>query len=109
MSNNVPVKYQLEQLKALTIRTGVIHEAQILQLKYWTHLIPGAKGVDFSIDPDIHLVKFNCSKKGKVFKKTKKVEEICNAINEWVRTILWNDSSFIVDVDDKRVYESKGE
>ena len=103
----VSLKDQLMQLKAMTIRTGSIHEAQILQLKMWPLLIPNVTKAAFSIDTDRKLVSFKCESSSN--RVTKKVKLTCKNMSEWTKQLLWNETAVTISINEKHVFDSRGE
>jgi hypothetical protein len=89
MENN-SVKEQLMMLKAFTARTGVIHDAQMLQLEMWPLFLFGGISNTVSIDTDKRLVTFEVNIKKKP--TTKVAEEKRKVLTEWVRSILWDNT-----------------
>ena len=97
-------KEQFEQLKLLTIRTGALHEAQVMQLKCWPLLIPGVKTAVISVDPIKHVVYYDLVPKNKIFKKTKMVMKFCKEIDKWSKVLLWNDTTVIIKAKDDVIH-----
>ena len=95
---------QIAMLKAMTLRTGAIHEAQAHQLKMWPLLAHGIATSEARVDADAHVVKFVCT--GKKFKRTKMVKRTFTAVKDWVRILLWDDAHVVFEVDGKEVYRS---
>lgn len=85
---------QLKQLKILTIKTGAIHEAQVLQLKNYPLVIPNISSVQISIDTEKHLVQYDLGFIKKP-KKNKNMEKIMESITTWIQYILWDDTKVI--------------
>lgn len=100
--NKLSVQDQLLQLKAMTVRTGAIHEAQALQLRTWPLLIPGVKSCETVVDVESQLVTFNCATEGK-FKKTKTAKEWMNRIDGFTKLLLWPETKT------KFVFNGKGD
>lgn len=96
---------QLMQLKAMTVRLGVIHEAQALQLKMWPLLIPNIGEAESKVDVETKTVIMVCkTAKGKKFRNTSKVKMLCENIDKWVKLILWNETALSIVVDGKTIY-----
>jgi hypothetical protein len=98
----VSTEEQLQLLKAMTIRTGSIHEAQALQLKMWPRLIEGVTSSEARLDVDTQSVTFLC--KGSV-KKSKVNKALYENIGLWVRKILWDKTQVIIKINGKAVYK----
>jgi hypothetical protein len=84
---------QLGLLKGITVRLGILHEAQVLQLQMWPLvLFPHALSSTAEVDTDKHIVNFKIltSLKNKPSGKshTKAVKEL----DKWVKNILWDDT-----------------
>ena len=105
MVDRLTTKEQIEQLKALTIRFGVIHEAQALQLKMWPLLMPGVASAEAVVDVETCTVTYKClTSKGKGFRKTKKVILFCNHLKQWTQVLLWEDTKVAVTVDGQTIF-----
>ena len=102
MSETLSTKEQLIQLKAITERTGAIHEAQAMQLRMWPLLIPQIQEAQVSVDTDRHYVIIKC--KSDKFRNTKKAKLTYSNIETWVQQILWDDTVVFIDVNDRKVY-----
>ena len=84
---------QLRYLKTLTLRTGAIHDAQVLQLKSYPFVIPNIIGAEINIDPENHLVIYKLSFSGdKRPRKTKKITSALENITKWTQYLLWYDT-----------------
>jgi hypothetical protein len=96
---------QLMLLKMMTMKTGVIHEAQALQLKVWPKLIPGVLSSVAKVSAENKTVIFEL--KGNI-KNTKKTKQMFSAIKEWTRLILWDNTKIVFKYDKKAIYSSEG-
>lgn len=96
---------QLQLLKAVTIRTGAIHDAQALQLKMWPMLIPGVTKAEARVDVDKRTVIFVCKSTAKG-QPTKQNRLLFENIAKWVKTLLWNESLVIIKINNKAVFNS---
>lgn len=105
---NVPTltrKQQLDQLKVMTVRLGVIHEFQAAQLKFWPLLVSDdITSAEIKVLTDDKMVRFYCS--AVKFRKTKCVTKMCEAVTLWVREILWNETSIEFYVNNALIYRS---
>jgi hypothetical protein len=95
---------QLQLLKAVTIRTGGIHDAQALQLKMWPTLIPGVYKSEARVNVDKKTVTFVCESKS--LRPTKRAKLLYANIAKWTQNILWNETKVIIKINDKAVYNS---
>ena len=102
---NIEIMEQLRMLKGLTIRFGCLHEAQVHQLKVYPKLITGIQDSTAHINPDTRTVQFECS--GRQIKKTKKRLKEMIIITEWIRTLLWDDTVVVFEINGKILYDSK--
>jgi len=102
----VSLKEQLMHLRNLTIRFGVLHEAQILQLRNYPLLIPGVEKAQTKIDTEKHIVTYECLT-SKKFRKSKKVKEAFSAIKIWTQTLIWEDTVIEIRVNDRDIYDSR--
>ena len=105
--SSISFKDQLLHLKAMTERIGVIHEAQTLQLRNYPLLIPGIKTAETTINIDQKIVKFDCQSIAKTFRNTKKVKIALDHIYEWVKMVVWTESTLEVYVNGKAVFDSR--
>lgn len=93
---------ELRQLQALTVRTGIIHEAQALQLRNWPLLIPGVKSAEAIVDAERKMVTYSCkTETEKTFRRTKVAAMYIEQIGNWTRNIVWPDSTVVVKVNGK--------
>lgn len=95
---------QLMLLKAMTVRTGSIHEAQALQLKMWPMMIKGVYLVEARIDTEHQEVTMLCDADGFKMDKLNKrlVKEICS----WTRKILWDKTKVVIKINGKAIFNS---
>ena len=96
------INEQFDQLKAMTVRIGAIHEAQSLQLRNWPLLVPGISSAEVRVDVETKTVKMICKSKGK-FRATKLVKRWVRNIEVWTRNILCNETDLIFEVDGRRI------
>lgn len=95
---------QLMQLRAMTVRTGMIHEAQRLQFTNWPKLVPGvslkASDTKVKVDYERKIVTINCKAKGPgVFRATKSARRWVHKVAFWTTSILWPDTKVVFKVD----------
>lgn len=102
---NSKILEQLFWLKTNTIRTGAIHEAQALQLRNYPLLLPNASSSSVTVDVENKKVEYNVEISK--FKNTKKVKNVCEQIQTWTRTILWDDTNVVIKVNNKTVFGLK--
>lgn len=95
---------QLMMLKGMTVRLGVIHEAQRLQLCNYLWALSDVKD-KYSVEIDVlsHKVVYKCKKKPKISENDK---EVFSNIVKWVRTILWDDTAVYVMSRNKEILAS---
>jgi hypothetical protein len=98
---------QILYLKTITERWGLLHEAQVLQLKMWPLLLPQIKSAEVLVDTDNHYVEIKAVSKTKRFKKTKKFIELQPQIAKWIKYILWSDTVVVIKVNDKLTFDSR--
>ena len=103
----VSLKQQLMYLKGMTDRIGVLHEAQIVQIRNYPRTIPNIKSAETTIDVDKHIVTYNCESETAQFRRTKKVKIAIENITTWIRTVAWTDSVIEIKVNGKSVYDSR--
>lgn len=97
---------QLMYLKDLTVRFGVIHEAQGIQLRNYPILIPGIMKGKALVDTDKKVVIYECEPKGK-FRRTKQVHNACKYIDKLTKKILWDETTVVVNVSGEGIYDSR--
>lgn len=95
---------QLQLLKGMTVRTGMIHEAQALQLRNWPLLIPSVSKAEARVDTENQTVTFAC-KAGRVY-TNKKTKLLYKNISEWVRQLLWPETRVVVEINGKKVFDT---
>lgn len=105
--SKIPLKEQLKYLKGITERLGVLHEAQILQLRNYPLLIPNVLTAETTVDQSNKMVKFKCTSKKAPFRKTKKVDLAIKNIDSWIRWIIWDETVVEIVVDGKDIYDSR--
>jgi len=95
---------QLQLLKAMTLRTGAIHDAQALQLKMWPTLIPGVFKSEARVDVEKKMVMFVCESNAN--RPTKARRLLFENIDKWVKNILWNETHVVIKINNKKVFDS---
>lgn len=98
---------QLQQLKAMTVRTGMIHEAQAVQLRNYPRMIPGIIKATTKVDTDEKIVIYECVTDKKRFRMTAKRLDMCHNIVKWVHTILWDNTVVVISVNGESLYDSR--
>jgi hypothetical protein len=98
---------QLQQLKTLTITTGALHEAQVLQLKNYPHVLPDLKKSEVSVDIVNRIITYDLDFKVKAGKNIKTLKPECVAITKWIRTILWDDTIVVFKKSGKSLYDTR--
>lgn len=96
---------QLQQLKGITIRTGLIHEAQAVQLRNYPRIVEGITKATTKLDTDSRSVIYTCEA-APGFKLSKKRRLMCDNIVVWIRTVIWDDTSVVFEVNGKAIYDS---
>ena len=97
---------QLMQLKAMTVRTGVLHEAQVVQLRNYPLLIPGVAinpSPETKVYPEDKYVVWTCKAK-KGFKVTPTVKKWCTNIEKYAKLLLWDDTRVKIIVNGQVIY-----
>jgi len=105
-NKEVSLRDQLDLLRGMTIRTGSIHEAQALQLKMWPLLIPGVKSSEATVDTERKIVTFSCTGPKRRL-ATKKLDLTIKNINDWTKQLLWPDTTVIVKINSKVIFDSR--
>lgn len=102
------IKEQLAYLKGLTVTTGGLHEAQILQLRNYPLVLPNVSSAQTKIDTEGKLIQYDLKVERK-FKKTKKFNDMCKAVTVWIRSIVWDDTAVVLIANKETVYDSRNE
>ena len=96
---------QLMSLKVLTRETGILHDAQVFQLKLWPLVMTHAIKSEFTADFDFKDLIFNLETQGKAPTKfTKRLRLLCT----YTQNLLGDDWSVTVKVKGKPVFTLKG-
>lgn len=103
---SLDVTQQLVLLKSITCRMGIVHEAQLLQLKQWPLLIPNVKKATIEVDIEHKGVRFKLDTK-KAFKVNKLTKKYFTNIRNWIRFILWDDTYVVFSAKNKVTYDSR--
>lgn len=96
---------QLALLKSMTVRTGAIHEAQVLQLKMWPLLIPDVNKAEASVDTERKMVTYKCETDSN--RPTKKKAQTMENIAIWTKKMLWDETVVVFTLNGKKVYDSR--
>jgi hypothetical protein len=80
------LKAQLLRLKDLTRRTGLIQEAQVVQLRHWPHVLFDIGEHETGLDADNRSITFILQLKAP--KATSKDRAACKRLEAWVRSLL---------------------
>lgn len=109
MTAKLSLKEQLDYLRGMTIRLGVLHEAQVLQIKNWPLLIPGVKKAKSYINIEEKTVTYDCvfEKTVKKVNKNSKVYKMMEMVTLWVQTILWPETVVIFNCNKQKLYDSR--
>jgi hypothetical protein len=99
------MQQQLGLLKDLTVRMGMIHEAQTIQLKHWPLLVPNVDKAKAEVDVERKLVIYTCE--AQKFRKTKKVKLYFENIDAWTKTLLWDDTTVQFMINGDLLYDSR--
>lgn len=82
-----PVMEQLMLLRAFTSRTGILHEAQVLNLKMWPSCVfDKVASSEFSFDWENATICFDIIFKGR--KRPKNITKSCEALAQFTKTLL---------------------
>lgn len=100
------VQKQLMMLRGLTKTTGMLHEAQVLQLKHWPRIaIPHSTYSEFAFSHEKHLVEFRIKTKGKA---PGDLKLRLGGLTESVRDLLGPEYTVRIKDGKKKLFESKG-
>lgn len=87
MDGELTTKEQLIMLRDLTNRTGVLHEAQVMQLKYWFFMLyPEVSKFEIIFDPEqsVLIYKVLSVKKEEDYRNNSNF----NQLNEYIKFLL---------------------
>lgn len=96
---------QLMLLKSVTLRTGAIHEAQVLQLKAWPLLMDGVLKSVARVDVDNKRVVFNMTTTD-LFNNSELSKKMLAEIDRWTKILLWDETRVMFKSNKKIVYDS---
>jgi hypothetical protein len=99
---------QLQQLKAMTVRTNTIHEAQALQIRNYPLLLKGVQTASASVDIEGQLVTYEL-KVPKGFRLIKFNREMCKNISVWLKTLLWDQTAVVFQVGKRILFDSRSQ
>lgn len=97
---------QLAALKATTERLGVLHEAQLLQLRNYPILLDGIDSAKTEIDQGNKHIKYDCISGGK-FRKTDLRLRMFKKIVWMIQQVVWTDVTVEFNVNGKPIYDSR--
>jgi hypothetical protein len=98
---------QLMLLRDLTNRTGVLIEAQCLQLKYYPLIMTHAIESSFEFDFDKSKIIFNLTKtKGK---EPRNIKKRLDVLAKCTKMLLGDEYTVVVKLKDTEIYRSLGE
>lgn len=97
---------QLAMLKATTERMGVLHEAQLLQVRNYPILMDGIVTAQATVDQDGKHIVYDCKASGK-FRKTDMRLKMFKKIVWMLQQVVWTDVIVEFNVDGKPIYDSR--
>lgn len=97
---------QIATLKATTERLGVLHEAQLLQLRNYPILLDGIDSAKTEIDQSNKHIKYDCVSKTR-FRKTDMRLLMFKRIVWMVQQVVWTDVTIEFNVNGKPIYDSR--
>lgn len=103
----ISIKDQLFYLKGLTEKLGVVHEAQLVQIRNYPLLIPNIKKAETEFNIDTRTIVYKCQTEEGRFRKTKQTKLAISKIQEWIRIVVWDETIVIIQVDGKEIYDSR--
>lgn len=99
---------QLMQLRAMTIRTGAIHDAQVLQFKNYPLLVEGVKAATAYPDLERKMIEYKVTKCDKGFPKSKEVfDRDMGFLKKNVQALLWPDTVVVFKLGRRVLYDSR--
>ncbi len=97
---------QLATLKATTERLGVLHEAQLLQIRNYPILLDGIISARTEIDQGNKSIKYDCVSSGK-FRKTAMRLKMFKKIVWMIQQVVWTDVIVELNVNGNPTYDSR--
>lgn len=97
---------QIATLKSTTERLGVVHEAQLLQIRNYPILLDGVTSAQSSVDMESKLIKYDCKFTG-TFRKTTLRKKAFQRIVWMIRQVVWSDTVVELHVNGKSIYDSR--
>lgn len=97
---------QLAMLKATTERMGVLHEAQLLQIRNYPILLDGIVSATASVDIAGKTIIYDC-KSNSNFRKTAMKKKAFLRIVWMIQQIVWSDTIVELNVNGKPIYDSR--
>lgn len=98
---------QLLLLRDVTARTGILHEAQILQLKYYPLITTHAINSEIKFDFEGSKIIFNLTQTKGI--KPKDFEKRLTILSRYTKQLLGEEYRVIVYLKGKKVFEEKGQ
>jgi hypothetical protein len=92
------VKAQLLRLKDFTRRTGVLQEAQVIQLKHWPYVLFPLEEHECHVDADDRALTYLLLKKGKKLAPTRKDRASAKRLEAWVWSLLGDEWKTFVNI-----------
>jgi hypothetical protein len=94
---------QLAMLKGMTVRSGAVHEAQVVQLRNYPLLLSFTETAETHIGEKLVVYNITSTK----FKKTKKSIAAMDKIVDLTRKILWDDTDVVFNVNGNPVRDTR--
>ncbi len=109
MSSEMSVQEQILALKMMTAQTGVLHEAQVLQLKLWPWTVFPKEITSYEIgvqpDPDKKYLEYRMIGHDKIKALPKKGVVL---LQSWVKNLLGQDWTVVVKFNGSEVKVNNG-
>lgn len=100
------IRTQIAMMKATTERLGVIHEAQLLQIRNYPILLDSIASAQTSIDIETKLVRYDCKTDG-TFRRTALKKKAFQRIVWMIQQVVWSDVIVELNVNGKPIYDSR--
>ncbi len=97
---------QIAMLKATTERMGVLHEAQLLQLRNYPIMFDGITSAKTSVDQGNKTVIYEC-KGADPFRKTAMRKRMFYKLVWMIQQVVWTDTIVEFNVNGKPIYDSR--
>lgn len=98
--------HQIAMLKATTERMGVLHEAQLLQLRNYPIMFDGITAAKTSVDQANKTIQYECNG-ADPYRKTAMRKKMFYKLVWMIQQVVWTDVIVEFNVNGKPIYDSR--